>query len=216
MSWTGKDAMTVIGVCGLLLLGASVGQAQTVYVEGSSNEFGLLDVATGDFTLLGNTQRTIFGMGFAVDGSLYGLTSGPNARLQTIDPANASTTTLGRIGQVASTATMRDGAFYVLTNDFSSAFYSLAPPALLPSFINSSLPFSEDGLIAFDGQGNLFAGSADATGNDMLYQIDPTTGASVLLGDTGFFGIEAGIFSTGHCTASTRQAKSSRWIPPVD
>ncbi len=92
----------------------------TVYVAGSGNEFGTLDLTTGVFTSIGTLNLAagdnIYGMGFGADGKLYGFDSSlSDAHLFQINTSNAALTDLGAIGMSVIDATAdAAGTLYAL------------------------------------------------------------------------------------------------------
>jgi hypothetical protein len=187
----------------------SPGAAQAdsiIYVAGSSNQFGKLDLTTDVYTNIGTmtlpSGDNIFGMGFGADGRLYGLDSQvPDAHLWQINTSTAATTDLGSIGVSAIDATANaNGVMYGLNQDPSnSTFFTLSPPSTTPTFVGPT-GIVGTGLVAVMGSGAgamIFAGATDTiTGKTDLYRIDPATGAATLIGGTGFFVIN-GLFVNG-------------------
>ncbi len=174
-----------------------------VYVAGSGNEFGTLDLTTGNFTQIGTLNLPsgvhIFGMGFGSDGHLYGLDSSvPNANLVQINVSDASVTTVGAINQsVLDATTDASGTIYALSQDSNATFYTLDPPSTATSVVGPT-GIASTGLMAVNASGTQIFTTAfnPSTGTADLYRIDPTTGAASLIGDTGF-GITNGLFVNG-------------------
>jgi hypothetical protein len=172
---------------------------QSVYVTGSSNEFGTLDLATGSFTQIATLALpngdSIFGMGYGADGKLYGLDSNPDANLWQINPSNGAVTELGAIGQSAIDATSdASGKLYVLSQDVNAVYYTLNPPSTTPNVVGPT-GISSQGLVAVSADGSqLFTTILSTTTSTYdLVSINPTTGAPTILGDTGFT-VDAGLF----------------------
>ena len=81
----------------LLVIGSvPIVKADQVYVESSNKNFGLLDPQSGAYTLIGVTSQVIGGIGFAADGSLYGL--GVDSVLYRINTTSAGLTAIGNTG----------------------------------------------------------------------------------------------------------------------
>jgi hypothetical protein len=199
----------LIALAGILLsVGVSPSPAQagsaTVYVAGSGNEFGTLDLTTGNFTYIGTmnlpVDDNLYGMGFAANGKLYGLDSSlPTSNLYQIDISNANATRVNAIGQSAIDATAdAAGKMYALTQDpTNSTFYTLNPPSTTTTLVGPT-GVSSTGLMAVNASGTqIFTGAFDSvTGTTDLYRINPQTGVATLVGDTGFFVIN-GLFVGG-------------------
>jgi hypothetical protein len=203
-----KKVLSQIGVllCAIIVAGAVTPQmatAATIYVAGSGNEFGTLDLSTGGFTSIGTLNLPsgdqMFGMGFGSDGNLYGLDAQtPGAQLYQINTSNANVTAIGSplaLSAVGATADA-NGTMYVLSQDQSALFYTLNPPSTAINFVGSTGVLGV-GLVAVNGAGTqLFASTPDPNSNTTtdLYSINPTTGAATLLGDTGGFVLGSGLF----------------------
>jgi len=187
--------------------------AADLFFAASGNEFGTINPVTGAITTLGTTRtdtgNPIFGMGFS-NGGLYGLDGNattptpPLAHLFRINPANGATTDLGSTGQTAVGATTNGaGVLFASTLNFSppspSTFYRVSPPSPVATTIGGT-GFISDGLLAFDGAGNLFESARSTpsgSGPDNLYRVDPATGASTLIGSIGFTQVGTGAFDHG-------------------
>ena len=174
----------------------------TVYVAGSGEEFGTLNLTTGQFTSIGTLNLpggdTISGMGFGANGNLYGVDLQTDAHLWQINVNSASVTDLGAIGMSAVGAGAdASGKLYVLNVDTTSTiFYTMNPPSLTTNVVGpTGIP--GDGLFAPNAAGTqIFASAVSSTGSDVLYSINPTTGTATLVGTTGFFPL-TGVFVDG-------------------
>jgi hypothetical protein len=196
-------ALTAIALSAAMNPGTA--EADTViYVAGSSNQFGKLDLTKDVYTNIGtltlpSSTVNIFGMGFGADGKLYGLDSQqPGAHLWQINTTTAVTTDLGSVGQSAIDATAdASGKMYALSQDTNAVFYTLNPPTTSPTVVGSS-GITGTGLLAVNASGTqIFTGALDpVTGTTDLYSVNPTTGVATLVGDTGFFIIN-GLFVNG-------------------
>ncbi len=192
-----RSALVAFCVAVLVLAGPGLAGADIAYVVGGSNEFGTLDLPTGNFTPIGTltlpSTDTIFGMGFTSDGNLYGIDSqGPSHHLWRIDPASAVATDLGGIGQTAIGATARGKLLFALDESNNGLLYTVNPSGPTTRTIGNT-PFQGDGLVAFDSSGRLFMGENTFPG-DFLWQVDPDTAAATAIGPIGNI-IFTGVFS---------------------
>lgn len=198
--WFGVTVLVAV----LAFLLGSAGRAQAsglVYVAGSGNEFGTLNLTTGAFTQIGTLNLPvgdqIFGMGFGADGNLYALDgTTPNAELYRINTATAQVTAIGQIGQSAvGAATDASGKMYALNQSVTnSSFYTMLPPSTTTNNVGLT-GISSQGLVAVTADGSqLFTTGIDnTTGTYDLDSINLATGAATDIGDTGFYEI-AGLF----------------------
>jgi hypothetical protein len=177
-------------------------EADSVYVTGSGNEFGTLDLSSGTFSQIATLALPggdfIYGMGFGADHNLYGLDAEPDAHLWQINPGNGNLTDLGAIGQSALDATSdASGKFYVLSQDVNAIYYTMNPPSATPSVVGP-IGLSSGGLMAVSADGTqLFTTTPSTTTSTYnLVSLDPNTGAATILGDTGFT-VDAGLFVGG-------------------
>lgn len=196
-----------LGVLAAIVLSTALGPCtaeagSTVYVAGSGDEFGTLDLTTGHFASIGTLDLpggdTISGMGFGANGNLYGVDSQTDAHLWQINVNNASVTDLGAIGMSAVGAGAdASGKLYVLNKVATSTiFYTMNPPSLTTTVVGST-GIPGDGLFAPNAAGTqLFASAVSSSGPDDLYSISPTTGTATLVGSTGFFPL-TGLFVGG-------------------
>jgi hypothetical protein len=178
---------------------------QSVYVTGSGNEFGALDLTTGAFTSIATLALpggdAIFGMGFA-NGILYGVDSQPNANLWQINTNTGGLTDLGAIGQSAIGATSdAGGKLFVLSQDVNAIYYTMNPPSTSPNVVATTTINTAGGLVAVTADGSqLFATVLNTSGllaYDLL-SINPTTGAVSTVGNLGgTFTPDAGLFVGG-------------------
>ena len=178
----------------LLLVLSAAGHAGSLFVEGSGNQFGTLDLSTGNFSGVGTTTPLFFGMGFS-GGNLYGLDSASPANVFRIDPATANTTQIpstNNLDAIAGTAGP-NGLLYAL-DDTVSELYTVNPVTGTKTNIGLTGIGLPDGLLAFDPSGHLFADAFDPTG-DFLYQLDPATGAATPIGSIGGVGSTLHFFS---------------------
>jgi len=157
-------------------------RAQTVYAAGSGNEFGTLNLATGQFTQTGTLVGTLYGLGFTSDGTLYGVDA--QSQLYQVDPATGGETLEGHISpDSVFTATASGGLLYGLTGASSAVFFSISPTTQTATELATDTGITPDGLFASNG-GTLYATSMTDMGVSALYRL--TTGGTVtMLGSTG-------------------------------
>ena len=142
----------------------------------------------------------VAGMGFAVDGTLYGVEARTEA-LVTIDTATAQATPVGGglgIDVLNYGGTVADGVFYLLNGNrvfgvspytvdllngnrvFGVSPYTVDLSTGAASFVGAT-GVRDNGIgLALDGDGGLVA-----VINDNLYEIDRLSGAATLVGNTG-------------------------------
>lgn len=198
---------------------APCAQAQSVYVEGqvagsALGQLGILDLASGAYTLVGSHATVLSGLALATDGTLYGAASqlSGSTYISTLYTVNRSTGALTSLGAVTTSLSGRrldsitfgpGGVLYGLVDD-GSGTASLAKFTLggTPTATVASLSptLHADGGLASDGAASLFAtqGDAglltDAFGGDGVYRITPPTGPdAVLAQDPGF--LQATVFA---------------------
>jgi hypothetical protein len=177
----------------LFVVGAASGvQADQVYVESSNKNFGLLDLQTGAYTLIGVTSQVIGGIGFATNGSLYGL--GADSVLYNINPTTAALTPIGNTGLNLTggwgMGTTQDGTLYALSQE--NKLYTVNPSTADVTFIgnlgfnSTCCPYGDAAGNLYDGQGGFGSG---------FYKIDRTNGLGTLLGNASYGGVDSLVFS---------------------
>ena len=192
-----QDLLRIAALAAIIALGASVTPrtavaSSTVYVAGSGNEFGTLNLTTGAFTSIGTLNLPsgdqIFGMGFGADGNLYGVDNESDAQLFRINPTNATVTDLGAIGMSAIDATMdASGKMFVLSHDANAIFYTLNPPSTATNVVGPT-GISSEGLFAVNAAGTqLFTSVVTGGSTYDLASVNLTTGVATDIGNTGFF-----------------------------
>jgi PEP-CTERM motif len=189
------------GLCGMAAQAADV----SVFVSGSGNEFGMLDVNTGVFTQIGlyplpyrrGDVDNVYGLGFTGPGQLSAIDQIGN--VYAVDPTNANLTLLTSTGIFPSGGGGdRDGHLYFFNTGG-------APPNPTPDFdsVNvgtgvvttvASFPAGNDGFVAVGSNGDLFVTGVGANGDD-LFRIDPSNGLVTDLGPTGVSQLFAGVFA---------------------
>jgi hypothetical protein len=174
----------------------------TVYVTGIGNEFGTLNLSTGAFNQIATLDLPngdyIYGMGYGANGMLYGLDALPTASLYQINPATGALVDLGLTGQsVAGATSDASGKLFVISQDIDAIYSTMTPPSTTPSVVGP-IGYGSTGLMAVSADGSqLF--TTISTGSSSTYDlasINPTTGATSDLGDTGFT-VDAGLFVGG-------------------
>jgi hypothetical protein len=171
----------------------------SVYVTGIGNEFGTLDLATGAFSQIATLKLPagdlMYGMGFGADGKLYGVDSQRDANLWQINPSNGALTDLGAIGRSAFDATSdASGKLYVISQNANPIYYTMNPPSPSPTVVGRT-GITSEGLMAVNADGTeLFTTTQNTTSSTYdLVSLNPMTGMSTILGDTGFR-VDAGLF----------------------
>jgi hypothetical protein len=173
----------------------------SVYVTGSGNEFGTLDLATGSFSLIATLNLpagdNIYGMGYGANGMLYGVDSQPNANLWQINPSNGGLIDLSAIGSSAAGASSdASGNLYVISQDVDAFYYTMNPPSTVTSTPLTTGITTAGGLMAFNTEtSQLFATNNTGTTWD-LDSINTSTGVATLVGNTDYTP-DAGIFVGG-------------------
>jgi hypothetical protein len=173
-----RSALLPLLVCaGLFVTSAS---GDTLYAN-LSDSFGTLDPTTGVFTPLG-TSPSIFGMGFAPDGTLYATDSATPAGVYQVDPLSGNLTSLGSLISDSATGSTvgSDGLIYAVSADPNAIFFTIDPTTLAENVINSGFAFSSDGLAVFAN--GTFYTDAIGGGNDVLEAVDPVTGVATQIG----------------------------------
>lgn len=170
-----------------------------VYVTGSANEFGTLDLNTGGFSQISTLNLPagdyIYGMGYGANGMLYGVDSDPTANLWQINPNTGVATEIGSIGQSATDATSDSaGKLFVLSQDLNAVYYTMNPPSTSPSVVGA-IGISSGGLMAVTPDGSQLYTTTQST--YQLVSINPTTGATTTIGSGLGYGVDNGLFVNG-------------------
>jgi hypothetical protein len=155
------------------------------YVATSNGSIIEYNTLTGASLLLGTNSTVIYGLGYN-SGVLYANDSGasPNVGFYSVNPANGALTTVGDISGATSgtggiTAPLGGGTIYFF--DHSNQLFTINPATASATTVGS-LGFTVSGSwdICFAANGQLYA-----TSNGLFYQVDLTTGAATLLGNSG-------------------------------
>jgi hypothetical protein len=144
-------------------------------VTGTDN-FGLLDLNTGAFTLRGNTGTLLSGLGVA-GGTIYGGTFG-GSTLYSVNTANGGLTAVGTSGMQ-----------YYGMGSTTSGIYALDPSGNLWSVNPSNAQTTEIGSTGLTLAG-IWGVSTNSSGlyvtlNSNVYSINTATGTAALIGNTG-------------------------------
>ena len=152
-----------------------------------------VDPATGSMTqnigfivdTFTGSEYIVAGMGFAADGTLYGVESRTEA-LVTIDTATAEASSVGSglgIDVRNYGGTVADGVFYLLNGNgtIGVSLYTIDLSTGFASLVGPTGVFDNGIGLALDGNGALVA-----VINHTLYEIDRTSGWATPVGNTGF------------------------------
>jgi hypothetical protein len=150
------------------------------YMATDSDDFGVIDLATGAFTTLGNAGQILAGMAVA-DGKLFGSAYHTSTgAVFIIDSANGDLTTIGDTGvdldDFGSTTTGGLFALGFLNRDL----YSINPATGAATLIGPT----GLGLGAWRGLSNNSSILYFGTGTS-LYTLNTSTGVATLVGDMG-------------------------------
>ncbi|MBC8103722.1 MAG: PEP-CTERM sorting domain-containing protein [Cytophagales bacterium] len=193
-----------------LIAGGRAAQAQIVYVESNTPgvtggaRLGTLDLASGNYSLIGTHATLMTGLALSSSGVLYGSSfttvnaNVTNNFLFTLDRNSGQQTLLGSLGfttsRLNSIAYASDGQLYGLLSASSGAASLIritTPQAGAPTAsLVGSLGFISNGGLAGDNAGSLYATQGNITPDEIgsVYQITPTpVAANLLAGDPGFF-----------------------------
>jgi hypothetical protein len=174
---------------------AAEGDDDQAYVISASNQFGIVNVETGDFSLIGNTTSTLSGLG-QVHGVLYGLDAANN--LVTVNPANANTTVVGNIGlppsgQNVTLLASLGHRLYVV--DPNNNLYRINPSTGAATLVGSTgIPAPDPNTCGCVTANSLAGGEGDLF---FTWQVNDDTNGHVLVPST-LYHIDT---RTGHATA---------------
>jgi hypothetical protein len=155
------------------------------YVATSNGSFLQYNTLTGAYTLLGTNTTVLYGLGYS-SGVLYANDDGasPTVGFYTVNPANGALTTVGNISGATSgtggiTAPIGGGTIYYF--DHSNQLFTINSSSAAATIVGP-LGFTVAGAwdICFAANGQLYA-----TSNGFFYQVNTTTGAATLLGNSG-------------------------------
>jgi hypothetical protein len=183
--------------------------APVIYVVTSNQQFGMVDLATGEFHQIGaGTPEPLANLVWAPHGFLLSLSVSGN--LDRIDPATGEVSVIGQTGLGGNAFDLAEARGRLYATDLSNNIYSVDPESGAATFLritgipaDPAHPFSsnsdgtinlcDEGLYAVNG--NLYA-TFDAftlnpsnlvltpTVSPALYRIDPSTGAASFVANT--------------------------------
>lgn len=141
--------------------------------------FGTLDPITGSFTDIATEPVQLDGLGFAPDGIMYA--TDVNNVVYQVDPATGQLTEIGTSPYSIGGSTVGpDGLIYVISAASKASFYTINPLTMATHVINSNVGFISSSLAVLSG--GLFY-TVDALNEpEVLYSINPTTGAVTKIG----------------------------------
>ncbi len=192
----------LLGCLGLMIENGPFVSAQTVYVMTNQNQFGTMDLATGNFTSISTTTPRFFAIAFTSHDQLYGVDSA--SKFYAINPDTGASTQIGGTYDVPFTrlASSGSGTLFADTNttgtDPSAILCTVNPQTGTKTEIGSTgltSPRSTRGAMAFGPDNTLYTLlRTDTTSHFSLATRNLATGAAALIGDSGFGSAASGIF----------------------
>ena len=192
MSDSKRPRLAWVALLAAALGAAADGQAAAgpvVYVAGSSNEFGTLDLNTGNFNLIGQFptgrrgQFPIFGLGFTGPGQLDAVDARGN--VFAVDPTNATVTPLFSTGTFPNGGGGGNGNMYI----FDSSTGNVDVLNINNRTVNTLANFpntQSTGFTAVGPDGSLYVtvynSNPGGGPSDDLYRINLLTGAMTDIG----------------------------------
>jgi hypothetical protein len=201
MTSMNRYGFIVLAAVGLGLACLPATGADVLYVSGQNDEFGTLDIATGQFHQIGTFSltngATMFGMASTGAGTLVGIDD--NGEAYQINPTNAATTDLfPTVADPIGGGGNGSPIMYLFDNNPSTLYaIDFAHASVTPI---GTYNFFGDGLVAVGPDGSVYVSSFDISGggaSDELFKINPLTGKATDLGSTGAFSLFAGAFVGG-------------------
>ncbi len=178
----GRRSVFLLLCAGLFAVSAP-GATLYAVLAGSPNIFGTVDTGTGAFNPIGPQTPTLFGMGFAPNGTLYGTDGLPDAEVYQVDRFSGNAVPLGQTSDSTIGSTVgSDGLIYAVNAQSNAAFYTIDPTTRAVNPI-SHLGFASDGLAVFDN--GTFYTDANIGGIDFLVAVDPGTGSATQIPGSG-------------------------------
>lgn len=183
--------------------------APLIYVVTSNQQFGTVDLATGEFHQIGaGTPEPLANLVWAPSGTL--LTLSVSGNLDRIDPATGEVTVIGQTGLGINSFDLAEVRGKLYATDLSNNIYSVDPETGAATFLRiTGVPpdpaypftFNNDGTInlcdeGLYGVGGVLYATFDAftlnpsnlaltpTVQPGLYRIDPSTGAATFVANT--------------------------------
>lgn len=181
-------AAFVLAIPGLI---SSLTAGPIVYIAANTpaGQFGTLDLGTGAVTVLGPLPGGSVGMAYGPGGQLYNLTwtLTPTNQLETVNPANTSVTAIGSVNSQTIAFGGNGSSLFGFqrtggNGNYGLDLYSFSSTTGAGSRVGTSL-----GLVPNLVQWATSSGSSTIylVVNHTLYTVDPTTGTSTVVGDTG-------------------------------
>lgn len=179
-----------VSVCDAIAINAQ-GQAYTVsqaFPAGGNNpQLARVDLATGRATPFGVNlhPESFMGLGFAPDGTLYGINaSSGTANQNSLYRFNVNTGEATKVGpsgvNIMDLAWHPDGTMYGAVYD---SLYRINPASGNAAFVTKLTGLSKVMGLAIDESGNFYV--SEIVANAALYQLNPLTGATTKLFSTG-------------------------------
>lgn len=184
----------------LFVVGTTEASDNLAYLYTNTNQFGMIDLNTGDFTQFGTTSQSLGSIG-VVNGEIYGCALESTA-LYKVSPINGSLTLVGNSSV----------SFYVLGStmttlyaiDINGNLYSVNPSTAAVTLIGATGQGGE-------GHGVSLSTNADSlymTVDTKLYSVNTVTGSATALGATGVNDIGSLIYLNGLLYAGVTQPTS--------
>jgi hypothetical protein len=185
-----RGAIRLSLAAGLLIGLADLSRADTIYIEGTTNDtLATLNPTTGAVQVIGSTSGILMGgLGFGANGVLYGIDASKN--LYSINTSTGAATLLGSTGIPAggdyALGATSDGTLYAQT---SGELYLVNPTTHLGTLLGP-LGFNTNADVNGDGSNNLYI--LNNNGSAGLYGVNKSNGQTTLIG-TGSAGDVVGL-----------------------
>lgn len=193
----------------LIFFTAYASAAPLIYVVTSNQQFGTVDLATGEFHQIGPaTPEPLANLVWAPGGTL--LTLSVSGNLDRINPATGEVTVIGQTGLGINSFDLAEVRGKLFATDLSNNIYSVNPETGAATFLRiTGIPpdpaypftFNNDGTInlcdeGLYGVGGVLYATFDAftlnpgnlaltpTVSPALYRIDPSSGSATFVGNT--------------------------------
>ena len=169
-----------LAVFTLLTLASGLQASPFAYVVSASNQFGTINLTSGTFTSIGNTDRTLNSLTLSPGGILY--SQDGSGTLLTLNATTAQVTPIGT-GLPLAVNFRSDGALF---GESGTTLYSVN------SSTGATTPVGDFGTnfigdaAVFSSTSQLYMVAATAATTSGLYTVNTTTGAATLIGDNGF------------------------------
>jgi hypothetical protein len=175
-----ENRIAAIGSTALLLvtMAGYVRADDLAYEVTSSDQFGTIDLTTGQFSEIGNMGVQLSGLGVGPGGALYGGVEGGNTLYQ-VNPATGSVSPVGSGSFNYLNFGSTTAGLYAL--DTSDNLYSINPTNGQGTLIGSTGLGGSDGGLSTNS-GTLYYESY----NTYLYSLNVTTGSPTPIGSSGY------------------------------